>query len=123
MKKYFFPFFYTLLIILLGALFSSILYYFDIIGDKLNTIILYLISIISIFTGALMLCRKIKQKGIIGGAIYFGIWFVIINIISLIIFKSKFSFNSFIYYFILLIFSIMGGVIGKNSQIEIDTEN
>lgn len=123
MKKYFFPFFYTLLIILLGALFSSILYYFDIIGDKLNTIILYLISIIAIFTGALMLCRKIKQKGIIGGAIYFGILFVIINIISLIIFKSKFSFNSFIYYFILLIFSIMGGVIGKNSQIEIDTEN
>ena len=123
MKKYFFPFFYTLLIILLGALFSSILYYFDIIGDKLNTIILYLIGIIAIFTGALMLCRKIKQKGIIGGAIYFGIWFVIINIISLIIFKLKFSFNSFIYYFILLIFSIMGGVIGKNSQIEIDTEN
>lgn len=123
MKKYFFPFCYTLLIILIGSIFSSALYYFDIIGDKLNTIILYLISIIAIFTGALILCKKIKQKGIIGGAIYFGIWFIISNIISLIIFKSKLDFNSIIYYVILLIFSIMGAIIGKNSQIEIDTEN
>lgn len=121
MKKYLFPFLYTLGIILIGSILSSILYYFDITSDKINTIFLYSIGIIAIFTGALILGKKVKQKGIISGAIYFAIWFLIMIFLSLFIFKDKLSLNSIIYYLILFIFSIMGAVIGKNNQTETDT--
>lgn len=121
MKKYFLPFCYTLLIILVGTLVSSFLYYFDIIGYKLNRVFLYLISIISIFTGCFKLCLKVKQKGYITGLIYFGICFIIMNIFSLLIFKNSFNLNSLIYYLILLSFSIIGGIIGKNKQKETNT--
>lgn len=121
MKRYLFPFLYTLGIILIGSMFSSILYYFDITNDKINTIFLYLISIVAIFIGALNTGKNIKQKGIISGILYFTAWFLIMIFLSLVIFNHKLNFNSMIYYLILLIFSIMGAIIGKNNQTEIDT--
>ena len=122
MKKYLFPFLYTLIIILAGSFFTSILYYFNITSDKFNTVLLYLISIISFFTGALFLGKNIKKKGIISGLIFFGICFLIMILSSLIIFKNNITFRNIIYYLILLVFSIMGSIIGKNTQTEIDTE-
>ena len=122
MKKYLFPFLYTLIIILAGSFFTSILYYFNITSDKFNTVLLYLISIISFFTGALFLGKNIKKKGIISGLIFFGICFLIMILSSLIIFKNNITFKNIIYYLILLVFSIMGSIIGKNTQTEIDTE-
>lgn len=122
MKKYLFPFLYTLIIILVGSFFTSILYYFNITSDKFNTVLLYLISIISFFTGALFLGKNIKKKGIISGLIFFGICFLIMILSSLIIFKNNITFKNIIYYLILLVFSIMGSIIGKNTQTEIDTE-
>ena len=122
MKKYLFPFLYTLIIILAGSFFTSILYYFNITSDKFNTVLLYLISIISFFTGALFLGKNIKKKGIISGLIFFGICFLIMILSSLIIFKNNITFKNIIYYLILLVFSIMGSIIGKITQTEIDTE-
>lgn len=120
MKKYVFPMLYSFGIMLIGTLISSILYYFNITSDKLNTIILYLISIISLFVGSLKLGKNFKQKGIISGLIFFTIWLVIMIFISIIIFKTNFILKNIIYYMILLIFSILGGILGKNAQEETD---
>ncbi len=120
MKKYLVPILYTLGIMLLGSFISSILYYFNITSDKFNTILLYLISIVAIFVGALKLGKSFDQKGIITGLIYFTIWLIIMILISLIFFKVDFGIKNIIYYAILLIFSMLGGIIGKNTKEETD---
>ena len=116
MKKYLFPSIYTILIILLGSLITSILYYFNITSDKLNSILLYLVGVISIFVGSLLTSKKSNKKGIISGLIYFIIFALICLFLSLIVFKSNFSISSLIYYIVLLVFSLLAGIIGKNSQ-------
>lgn len=120
MKKYLVPILYTLGIMLLESFISSILYYFNITSDKFNTILLYLISIVAIFVGALKLGKSFDQKGIITGLIYFTIWLIIMIFISLIFFKVDFGIKNIIYYAILLIFSMLGGIIGKNTKEETD---
>lgn len=120
MKKYLVPILYTLGIMLLESFISSILYYFNITSDKFNTILLYLISIVAIFVGALKLGKSFDQKGIITGLIYFTIWLIIMILISLIFFKVDFGIKNIIYYAILLIFSMLGGIIGKNTKEETD---
>lgn len=118
LKKYLFPIAYTILIILVGCLITSILYYFNITSDKLNAVFLYVTSILAMFIGTIKLGKNLKYKGIISGLIYFSFWFVIMLFLSLVFFKTDFSIKNVIYYLVLLIFSILGGVLGKNMQEE-----
>lgn len=120
MKNKIFPFIYGIGIILIGALLTSILYYFNVTTDKLNSIFLYSVSILSFFVGSLKLGKELKYKGLVTGLIYFAILFVFMVFLSNVIFKENFSIKNVIYYLVLLIFSILGGVIGKNMKEEID---
>ena len=120
MKKYVMPFLYTIGILLIGTLITSTLYYFNILSDKIYSIFLYLISIIGILIGSIKFSKLLNKKGFINGTIYFLILFILMIVISLIIFKSKISTKSIIYYFILLIFSILGGIIRNNTKKEND---
>lgn len=116
MKKYLLAFVYSVLIILIGSLLSSILYYFNITTDKINNILIYLTSIIAIFVGSFKLGKELKYKGIITGALYFFILLIFFVITSLLIFKANYSISNIIFYLILLVFSLLGGIIGKNYQ-------
>lgn len=120
MKKYLFPVLYTLGIMLIGTLITSVLYYFNVTSDKLNTIFLYIVSILGIFIGALKLAKKVNNKGIVTGLIYFTCFFVVMVFLSLVVFKTKIEVKNIIYYFVLLIFSLLGGVLGKNTSEEAD---
>ena len=122
MKKYLTPILYTLAFLVIGTFFTSILYYFNITSDKVNQILIYLIAIISMFVGSIIFAKNNKYKGIISGLLYFVGWFVIMLIISLLVFKSSFKISSLIYYGVLMIFSVLGGIIGKNYQEENDAE-
>lgn len=120
MKKYLIPALYTLGIIVIGTLVSSALYYFNITSSKINSILLYLISIAGIFTGSILFSKEIKYKGIISGIIYFMACFIVMGILSLLVFKASFKLSGLIYYIVILIFSMLGGVIGKNLKEEND---
>lgn len=120
MKKYLFPALISIGIILVGSLITSILYYFNITSDKINDILIYLIAITSLFTGSFCLGKNLKYKGIVSGIIYFIVFFITSIIISLLIFDFSFKASSLIFYLVLLIFSALGGIIGKNSQKEND---
>lgn len=120
MKKYLLAFIYSILIILIGSLLISILYYFNITTDKINNILIYLTSITAIFIGSFKLGKELKYKGIITGAMYFFILLIFFIIISLLIFKINYSISNIIFYLILLIFSILGSIIGKNYQTKND---
>ena len=122
MKKYLMPILYTLAFLVIGTFFTSILYYFNITSDKVNQILIYLIAIIAMFIGSIIFAKNNKYKGIISGLLYFVGWFVIMFIISLLVFKSSFKISSLIYYGVLMIFSVLGGIIGKNYQEENDAE-
>lgn len=115
------PFLYWIGIILVGTILSSILYYFNITGDKINKIILYLISIVGITIGSFKFGMSMNKKGIISGLIFFSVVFVIMMIISLTIFKTGLTVSSIIYYLILLIFAVLGSIIGKNKKEEAKT--
>ncbi len=116
MKKYLFPAFYSISIILVGVLISSVLYYFNITSSKVNIIFLYSISILSLFIGSIKLAKKLNHKGFISGLLYFAFWFIIMLFLS-IIFKL-FTIKSLIYYIVLLLFSVLGGILGKNLKEE-----
>ena len=118
MKKYVFPIIYSLVIMLIGGLLTTLLYYFNITNDKINKIILYLIGITAMFIGSLKLSKNLNQKGIISGLVYFTICFVVIIFTSLVILKVDFKLTNIIYYLVLLIFSLLGGIIGKNMKEE-----
>lgn len=122
MKKYLTPILYTLAFLVIGTFFTSILYYFNITSDKVNQILIYLIAIIAMFIGSIIFAKNNKYKGIISGLLYFVGWFVIMLIMSLLVFKSSFKISSLIYYGVLMIFSVLGGIIGKNYQEENDAE-
>ena len=120
MKKYVIPFLYTVGIILIGSLIISTLYYFNILSDKVYSIFLYLISIIAVLIGSIKFSKVLNKKGFINGIIYFLTLFILMIILSILIFKSDMSLKNIIYYFILLIFSMLGGIIGKNFKEEND---
>lgn len=122
MKKYLTPILYTLAFLVIGTFFTSILYYFNITSDKVNQILIYLIAIIAMFVGSMIFAKNNKYKGIISGLLYFVGWFVIMLIMSLLVFKSSFKISGLIYYGVLMIFSVLGGIIGKNYQEENDAE-
>ena len=116
MKKHIGAFLYSFTSLLIGSFIVSILYYFNITSDKFNNILLYFISISSIFIGSTYFSKNMKYKGLINGVIYFLIWFIIMLFLSLIIFKTHFGIKNIIYYIILLIFSLIAGVLGKNLE-------
>ncbi len=118
MKKYLFPMLYTIGIILIGGLITSALYYFNITSDKLNNIFLYVISMLGIFVGAVKISKELKYKGIVSGGLYFLFWIIIMLFLSLVFFKTTLSFKNIIYYLVLLVFSLLGGILGKNMQEE-----
>ena len=119
MKKYLIQALYTITIFLIGLLLTSILYYFNVTNEKINKILIYLISFASIFIGALKIGKITKQKGIITGLIYFVFMFIIMFLLSITVFNTQIKLDMFVYYFICFIFSILGSIIGKNMQSEI----
>ena len=119
MKNYLIQTSYTIIIFIVGLLLTSILYYFNITNDKINGILIYLVSFVSIFIGALKTGKITKQKGIISGLIYFAFVFIIMFLLSITVFNIQIKLNMFIYYLVILIFSVLGSIIGKNMQSEI----
>jgi len=112
--KYLKGFLYTFFIIIVATIISTTLYYYNIIGDKINNMFLYLISIVSIFIGSIIFNKNTKYKKIIGGLIYFIICMLIYIIISLMFYGGYLNIKSIVYYFVLLIFSVFGSIIGKS---------
>lgn len=123
MKKYIYPTLYSIVIIMVGVLITSVLYYFNITSSKVNTIFLYIVSVAAIFIGSFKLAKEVKIKGILSGILYFVLYLLISIILSLVFFKTKITIKGLLYYIVLLIFSIFGAIIGKNSTEETTTTN
>lgn len=101
---------FTTFIILL--LFSTLLCYLNILKGNVLVIINLLTPLLSIFIGSFDFCKK---HGWLDGIIYGSIFIMLLLIIN-ILFFSNFKFKNLIYYLILLITSILGGIVGINKK-------
>lgn len=110
MKQILISFIYIVSSILLFTLILTLFNYFDIINN--TSMFKIIITILSVLIGSIYLGMHTKNGGLTKG-LELGILIVIFIIIYSILF-SKLEFKNIIYYFILLITSSLGSVIGIN---------
>ncbi len=105
---------YTLSIIVLICIVSLIFAYSNINDRYIETGIFASLAI-SAFLSSVVLCRKIKKKGIIHGILINSICMVALYIISCILNNSVTFSNTFLIYLAISILSgIVGGILGVN---------
>jgi len=109
---------YMLLIILLTTLFITSLNYFNVIGKNMLSIFKILIAVSTLFIGGFMMGKKSKQKGWLEGLKLGLIFIIILVLFNTLGLQNKIEFKNILYYMILIISSIFGGMIGINKSIK-----
>lgn len=105
---------YTLCIMIIGMIVTTILNYFNVINGNLFTIIELLIPIISIFIGGYLIGTNSNKKGYIEGIKFSLIWIILFIIIG--ISTKCLNVFSFVYYFIIIFISAFSGILGINKK-------
>lgn len=103
----------TILIILSGAIITTLLEYFTNNTLTLTNIFKIITILLSILIPTFILGRKSERKGYLEGLKYGGI-LIVISLILNILLKNKFSFDIVIYFIIMLISSMLGSMMGIN---------
>lgn len=102
------------LIILSGTFILTLLNYFNLIPNKILSILKLLLPLISIFIISYKLGKQSKKNGYLEG-LKIGFIIVILFII-LVLLLDKFMLKSCVYYLILILSSIMGSMVGINKR-------
>ncbi len=101
---------------IISYLILTLLSYFNIINNKLLSILEIIISLTIMFIGGFLIGKKTNNKGWLEG-LKIGLFFIILLFILNLIFVREFNFKSIIYYLILLISSSFGGMIGISKNL------
>lgn len=116
--KYLKTLIYILIPIIILNLIISLLYYFNIIGDSTANYIKLIIVTLSMLISGIYIGSKANKKGWLEG-LKIGIGTIIILfIISYLAFDQGINYKTLIYYFIIVISSILGSMIGINKRKE-----
>lgn len=116
--KYLKTLIYILIPIIILNLIISLLYYFNIIGDSTANYIKLIIVTLSMLISDIYIGSKANKKGWLEG-LKIGIGTIIILfIISYLAFDQGINYKTLIYYFIIVISSILGSMIGINKRKE-----
>jgi putative membrane protein, TIGR04086 family len=109
---------YIGLFILIELFISFILGLFNLIGvsSYITSLISFVINISLFFTLSFIKGKHTNKKGIICGLINGLILILTLFIITLILFIRHLSYTTLLYYLILLSSSVIGGILGKNTQ-------
>lgn len=103
----------TFLLVLLTALIS----YFTDISERVVSVILFAVSVVSVFTGAVLVCRSTGENGLLHGGLI-GLGYFVFLLVSSVIIKREFDLN--VNLVMMLISNIaggmLGGVLGINSK-------
>lgn len=103
------------LILFIATFFITTLNYFNLISGSFLSILEILIMIITLFTGGFLIGKNSKAKGWLEG-LKVGAINIFIYFIINIIFIKEISFKVLLYYIILIICSILGGMIGISKK-------
>ena len=106
---------YSLIYIILVSLILSLIYYFTNISYKnIGSIILFM-TLIWFFVLGFKNGKMSKSKGYLAG-LKMGLGFVLVLVIFNLIFLRSFKISLLIYYLLLLMSSILGGMFGINRK-------
>lgn len=109
----------TLITILISIFILSIVYYFHLTNDLINSILCIIIPIIIIFINSFKLGKKAHKLGFLEG-LKLGIVIIVIFSIMNLIFKNNITIKILIYYLIIIVTSMFGSTLGINKKGEIE---
>lgn len=105
---------YFFIILVTGALIITLLNYFNIMNNKIISIIKFIIPIIAMLISSYKLGKTSDKNGYLEGLKLGGI--IILIFIMLVIILDSLNLKSIFYYLILLLTSVMGSMIGINRK-------
>lgn len=100
--------------IIVMSMFTTTLYYFDIISTNLSSIFNIIIPIVFIILGTIYLGMKTNKKGWLAGIKYSLLFLIIISLINVLIYREDYQLINILYYLIIILTSILGSMIGIN---------
>lgn len=114
-KRYSISLVISFLLAIVFLLISSAIFAYTNINDRhLDSFVLGCVMI-SVLIGSMILLRKLKEKGLLYGAIFGIIYFFIIYLVNVLAFSGFFVSNTLgIYFGICILSGIVGGIIGVN---------
>ena len=107
---------YILGSILLFSILIGTFSYFNLLSNNVIKVFELIAIIISMFIGGLYLGRLSNKKGFLEGTKIGIVVIVILFLLSYLGFDMSFSLNTFIFYLLILISSILGSIIGINKK-------
>ena len=115
-KKLVFSFIYIIATLLILTFITTILSYFNIINDKLTSIIKIIIPITTLFIGGFYIGKNSRKKGFIEGLKLGLIFSFIIIIFNYLALDYSFKLKYLLFYLILNVSCILGSMIGINKK-------
>ena len=103
----------NILLILLLSSFTTLLYYSNILSSGVSNFFKLFIPLFSILITTISFTKKIKEKGWLEG-LKLGLLLIIIFITISSFANTSFSIKMILYYLIILITAVLGGMIGIN---------
>lgn len=107
---------YIFMPILFFNIILAFLYYFNIISNKSLSILNTILIILSMFIGGLYIGNKTNKRGYLEGIKISLVAIVLLFIISYLAFDKGLSIKTLVYYFILIVSSTSGSMIGINKK-------
>lgn len=116
LKVYLKDIMYVFASIFIGMFLFTILNYFNIIGDKFLNILKMILIIGTLIFSGFYLSKRSNKRGIIEGLKIGSIISIFFLLITLLAFSTPFKWRNLIYYLILIISSMTGGIIAKQGK-------
>ena len=107
-----------IIVIIISTLIFGTLSYFNIISDKISSIFIIVLSLVSIFYLSYNMGIKKEKNGYIEGIIFGMIIFIFFLLIN-IIFRKSITKMKIIYYFIIILISTCGSILGINKKTKV----
>lgn len=109
-------FLYIIGFILILTFITTLFSYFNIINDKVTSIIKIIIPVISMFIGGFYIGKRSLKKGFIEGLKLGSLFSIILIIFNYLALNNSFKFKYLLFYIILITSSILGSMIGINRK-------
>lgn len=112
LKKYTFSFILFLAIIFVFTFFLSIFHYFDVFSYQAVAVIKFIILLVSFFGGGFFMSVSATKKGWLEGLKFAFVVSVFLLLFQVLGIDKSFRMKDFIFYLVLFMTSILGGMIG-----------
>jgi len=116
LKVYLKDIMYVFATILIGTFLFTLLNYFNIISDNLLNIINLILIIGTFIFSGFYISKRSKGRGILEGLKIGSIISIFLLLVTLLALNTPFDWKNLIYYLILIISSMTGGIIAKQGK-------